>query len=95
MTPAEILKNIQAAGVAVALHDGVLRCRPKPTGELLNMIREHKADIIAEPPAFPILSAGPAKYRNMMPLFGRNCIDSSTGPTNSTRRATPPECFAY
>ncbi len=55
MTPAEILKNIQAAGVAVALHDGVLRCRPKPTGELLNMIREHKADIIAELAGLPDL----------------------------------------
>lgn len=55
MTTAEAFKSIQAAGVVVALHDGTLRCRPKPTGDLLDMIREHKADIIAELVGLPEL----------------------------------------
>ncbi len=48
MTTAELLTTIQAAGVAFEVHGGNLRCKPKPPDDLLALIREHKAEIIAE-----------------------------------------------
>ena len=47
MTTAELLTTIQAAGVAFEIHGGSLRCKPKPAGELLELIRAHKAELMA------------------------------------------------
>lgn len=79
MTTVEILKIIQTAGVTVALRGGVLQARPKPSGELLELIREHKAEIIAEHAGLPELvrRAGEvsehdaALRRELHPLFDR------------------------
>jgi len=47
MTTAELLTTIQAAGIAFEVHGGTLRCKPKPTGELLELIRAHKPELMA------------------------------------------------
>lgn len=47
MTTAELLTTIQAAGITFTVERGGLRCKPKPTGELLELIRAHKAELMA------------------------------------------------
>lgn len=79
MTTAELLASIHRAGVVVALHGGALRCKPQPPAELLEVIRERKADIIAELVGLPelIRRAGEvsehdaALRKELHPLFDR------------------------
>ncbi len=47
MTTTELLSTVQAAGIAFEVHGGSLRCKPKPTGELLVLIRANKAELMA------------------------------------------------
>lgn len=48
MKPAAILEELHSAGVMIEFREGGLRCRPKPTGRLLELIRANRVALAAD-----------------------------------------------
>lgn len=48
MKPAAMLEELHSAGIMIEIRDGGLRCRPKPTGRLLELIRANRIALAAD-----------------------------------------------
>ncbi|HOT29022.1 MAG TPA: hypothetical protein PLU72_12625 [Candidatus Ozemobacteraceae bacterium] len=48
MRPAAILEELHSAGVMIEFREGGLRCRPKPTGRLLELIQANRVALAAD-----------------------------------------------